>query len=239
MKTCRICSPLDRHLKSGQSLVEYAIILALVVVVIILVLAQMGVSLTHAYCLVLSGLDQNKAGNCSALIADGFDNLDDWSQFWRSPNTRLEDGKLCMKGDGRILNKTKLPNDYKINMDYAQLSSGDGYAIMFRLNQSGNNYAGYSFQIDPGLGNQFAFRRYDKNGAELSRPLSMSKAPANFDWHSPHNVQVVVEGSTFKGYVDGNLVLTATDNTYPSGQAGLRTWDNTDACFDNFTVTGP
>jgi len=50
-------------------------------------------------------------------------------------------------------------------------------------------------------------------------------------------MKVVVKGSTYQAYVDGVLVLTASDSTYLSEQAGSRTWYVCVAHFDNLTVT--
>jgi len=225
--------------KSGQSIVEYALIVALVVVVIVLVLSLVGVSITGVFCQVVSSLNPTAGASCYAYVQDAFDNLNNWKSFWGSGTASLNNGQMCMAGDLRLMNKTSLPNDVRVSMDYSQLSSGNGMGLMVRMNQSGNNYAGYCFQVDPGYGNKFVFRRYDLNGTELSTPLSTSSFPANFNLNAPHKVEVVAVGSTLKGYVDGVLVLTANDSTYPSGQAAIRTWDSTNACFDNFSVTAP
>lgn len=227
------------HSHRGQSITEYAIILALVAVCVLLLLSLTGQSVAEVLCSVVDGLNLGDRNSCTNFLNDTFGNLNNWERIWGGDNHTLNDGKLCMKGDERLLNKQPLPDDYKVSMNYAQLSSGNGYGIMFRMNQSGTNYAGYTFQIDPGLGKRFAFRRYDRNGAELSTPLSMASAPANFNWSAPHKVDVVVKGDKFAAYIDGVLVLTASDSTYPSGQVGLRTWDSTDACFDDLSVTAP
>jgi hypothetical protein len=93
---------------------------------------------------------------------------------------------------------------------------------------------GYSFQYDPGYyPGSFIFRKW-VNGREIATPFAVSKAPG-FDWYSaPRDVRVVVKGDTFTAYVDGQPVLTAQDSTYTSGGTGLRTWDSTQVCFDQF-----
>jgi len=93
---------------------------------------------------------------------------------------------------------------------------------------------GYVFQYDPGYyPGAFIIRKW-VNGRELSAPIAVAKAPG-YDWYSsPRDIEVVVEGDTFTAYVDGVEVLTATDSTYATGGSGLRNWDSTKVCFDQF-----
>lgn len=223
--------------RAGQGTTEFAIIIALIAIAAILVLSRTSFSVSNLFCQIVEGFNLQSKGVCSAIVSDEFANLQNWLSVWGNPSLNLANGQLCMGKDGRLINKTKVPNDTHITVDKAQLNSGNGYGILFRMTPSGNNYSGYAFQVDPGLGKKFVFRRYDVNGAELSNPLAQVAAPANFNWNAPHKVEVTAVGSTFQAFVDGVLVLTASDSTYPSGQTGLRTWDSTDACFDNFTVT--
>jgi Flp pilus assembly pilin Flp len=222
--------------KPGQGTVEYAIILALLVIVLVLVLNLLGVNLANVFNRVVTALGfQNIA---AALLSDDYTDMTKWHTYsgnsWTNTN-----GQLCNTGGSHIVSTVGMPNNTHINVDNAQLTTGNGYGVMFRVNPSGSSYAGYSFQLDPGLGNKFVFRRYDLNGTELSSPLSTSSFPAGFDMYAPHQMAVDVQGSTFKAYVDGTLVLTATDSTYPSGNVGFRTWDSTAACMGHLTVTTP
>lgn len=222
---------------AGQGSVEFVLIIGLISIAAILLLSQTSFSLSNLFCQVVEGFNMQSKGLCAAVVKEEFASLENWTNVWGNPSLNLSNGKLCMGKDGRLLNKTKPPDDCHITVDKAQLNSGSGYGIMFRMTQSGNNYAGYTFQVDPGLNKRFVFRRYDRNGSELSTPLSAAAPSNNFNWNAPHKVEVVAVGSKFQAYVDGVLVLTASDSTYSSGQAGLRTWDSTDACFDNFTIT--
>jgi hypothetical protein len=224
--------------KSGQSIVEYSLILALVLLAALLVLSVTGNTIASVFCQVVRGLNPNTATFCTYYASDPFANMNNWQSFWGTPAWSLANG-LNMQGDNRLVNKTPLPSDYKITVDKATLISGNGFGVMFRLSQNGSSDSGYSFQVDPGLGNRFAFRRYDQNGTELSTPLSMSSFPPNFNVNAPHKIEVVVKGSTYQGFVDGVLVLTASDSTYMSGQAGLRTWYGCVAHFDSMVVTPP
>jgi len=227
----------------GQSLVEYALILVLVVVVLVVILNLFGVSLVKVYCTIMSGLKGPNGGTCSmAYLTDGFDDLNGWQAIFGSTGSwDTSSGQLCTDGSGdrRLMSNAPLPDDYRITMNNAQLNSGPGFGLMFRLSPSGSNYSGYSFQVDPGYGNKLIFRRYDLNGAELAIPIAAANPPAGFDWNAQHKVEVEVVGSTFTAYIDGSPVLTASDSTYTSGAAGLRTWGNSNACFDDLSITPP
>ncbi len=151
----------------------------------------------------------------------------------------LENGQMCGgPGQGRILNtcsqKANL-SDYTITLHSATLDKGKGYGVYFRTSEGKHGLNGYVFQYDPGYGRgAFIFRKW-VNGHEL-RPFAVQRAP-NFDWHDiPHDIELVVEGNTFTAYVDGQPVVTATDDSYTEGGSGLRTWDETNVCFDDFDM---
>jgi pilus assembly protein Flp/PilA len=55
--------------KRGQGLVEYALILALVAVVVIVVLSVLGPSVQNVYCDVYNGLEQGQDLTCEQIIA--------------------------------------------------------------------------------------------------------------------------------------------------------------------------
>lgn len=174
-------------------------------------------------------------------VSDDFQNLDQWKSIYGKNEWWVEDGWLYADshGDQRLMNTASLPDDYAVTLEQVQLLDGQGYGIMFRLNPSGKSYAGYSFQVDTGYGHKLVFRRYDKDGSELGKPIAVGDAPVAFGWNSPHRISVSVRGDTFRAYIDGNLVLTAQDKTYPSGGVGLRTWDSARVRFSGFYVTPP
>jgi Flp pilus assembly pilin Flp len=220
----------------AQGLVEYLLIILLGALVSLGTLKLVGVDVKTLF---------EKAGGVFGVqekvyLTDNFLDLKAWKVFqgqncWKTENGILSTTlKSC---DSRMMNTGNLPNDYQVTMDMAQLLSGDGYGLMFRLEQSKGSYSGYSFQIDKGYGNKFVFRRYDVNGVELGKPLAVGTPPTGFDFNAPHKVSVSVNGSNFTAYVDGVAVLSATDNTYTSGSSGLRVWDSTQAKFSGFTVT--
>jgi hypothetical protein len=226
-----------KRIHHGQGLVEYAIILALVVVVVLLILRLTGLSLNEVYCKVVKGLNASlTCGQPQSYCSDRFNDLSNWTS---SSGWQVQNGQLCNNSGSQnfIYNScsqtASLPKDYTINVDVATLYAGDGYGISFRQTST-NPTNGYIFQYDPGLG-MFVFRKWI-NGAETA-PFAKVSA-GNYNWYNvPRSVKVEVKGNVFKAYVDGNLVLTGTDDTYTSGGTALRVWDSTKACFDNLSIT--
>lgn len=237
---------------SGQAIIEYVLILALIGLIGAVGIHLIGGS-SAGGLEKLSALfgkssrttepasdDGSPASPETTYLTDEFDNLDNWFKI---------NGPHCWKTSGGLLHTTKdnctsvlmnttsVPADYRVNLDMAQLLSGEGYGLMFRLSKSQSSFTGYSFQVDRGYGNKYVFRRYDKNGTELGVPLAVADPPAGFDFNASHQVSVSVVGNSFTAYVDGVQVLTASDSTYTSGNTGLRTWGMSESAFDGFSVT--
>lgn len=229
------------HSEKGQGLIEYALMMALLVLVVILALSLTGTSLADVYCSVVRQIAPDNASSCSVYVEEEEAvTLKNWVLVYGKADWSINDDQIEMRGgDQRIVNTAELPDDYRVIVNPAVLEGGPGYGILFRQTPNGSSYSGYSFQVDKGLGNKFAFRRFDRNGVELNPPLAVVNTPGKFDWQGPHKIEVEVRGSTFKAYIDGQLVLTATDSTYPTGKAGLRTWNGAKATFGSFTVTPP
>jgi len=239
--------------EKAQSLIEYVLILALFTVLTVVGLHLTGVKTNDLFSRIgavfdistdqTSGDPTSEPTEESDIVyaMDDFSDLDDWKKISGPHCWRTTGGILSITKDtcsSVMLNKTTIPDDYTYSMGMAQLTSGSGYALMFRMVDEPGTFSGYSFQVDPGYGNQFVFRRFDR-GAELHTPLARAVFPPDFDMNAPHQVSVRVVGDTFTAFIDGAQVLSASDSTYASGGAGLRTWDSTQASFDDFRVTSP
>jgi Flp pilus assembly pilin Flp len=219
---------------AGQGTVEYALILALVAIAIIVGLLLTGTSISSVYCRVVSALG---AGSCSAsLCQDGFNDLSG-SQGLTGTWT-ASDGQVCNRNGGVLYNKCSMSNftatDYSATLSGARLTAGNGYGIYFRATNTGKGVNGYAFQYDPGA-KGFVIRKW-VNGVEVFTPTLAQVTIPNFDWYStPHTLSV----EALVGYVDGKVVLTAHDSTYTSGGTGIRTWDSTALCVDDFSINSP
>jgi hypothetical protein len=216
----------------GQGLVEYAIIGLLVALIVLFALAALGINLREVYCSIAKIFGVTQCGLGSKI----------WTpQSWTvvQGNNWNTDGPICGgPAEGRIFADDFSGNDYVINIDTAQLSQGNGYGVYFR-STGVDHVNGYTFQFDPGYGSgAFIFRKW-VNGNELSPPFAVASAPG-FDWYNQgQQVQLQVVGDTFTALVNNQPVLTATDDTYAEGGIGLRTWDNTKACFNGISVSEP
>jgi hypothetical protein len=230
-----------RHSK-GQGLVEYVLLIGLLVIGTALVLQLSGVRLSDVYCRtarIFSGEDV-----CAAVkyaCEDSFDaGLDGWTKgqgAWQSKN-----GSACASGVGMIFDKCSAdlkPKDYTVQVSGAHLMKGNGYGVFFRttLNDKGQ-FNGYTFQYDPGYGGgAFIFRKW-VDGRELP-PFAVAPAKG-YDWYgAPKDVAVSVQGNQFTAYIDGVPVLTASDSSYTQGGTGLRSWDSSQVCVDNFGISIP
>lgn len=224
--------------QAGQGLVEYAL-LAVLILMVVGSLQLYGISLQGAYCEVVSFFGAEPAA-CGAvvLLEEAFDSLDAWT-FTHGNGWVLEDGKLRIEeyGEHRAFTGDEEWEDYTIHLGETVLYEGLGYGVYFRVTDE-PDINGYAFQYDEGYGESFIIREV-VNGYELHPPIAVEPAPAGFDWYNtPHSVDVEVRGDTYTAYVDGNPVVSVIDDTSPSGKIGLRGW-NTDALFDDLTVTQP
>jgi len=228
----------------GQSLVELALLLVLIALVALGILRLLGVSVADVFCQVVTGIGLQTGlcpGGSGPLFSDDFSgDLSNW-EFLRGNNWSQENEQLCVGrgGEHRALALDSDATDYTVAVD-ALLTRGNGYGVYFRASTDDlGRLQGYIFQYDPGYGSgQFLYRQW-VNGYERS-PFARGAPPAGFEWlGTERHIEVVVQGNTFTARVDGETVLVAQDDAWTSGQAGLRTWDGTDVCFDNFTVTAP
>jgi fructan beta-fructosidase len=214
-------------LESGQGLVEYGLIIALVGIVAILALAATGTSLEDVYCSAIEGL----GGEGCGFVPES------WNIVRGKWTT---DDQICGEnGEGRIFADGFSGDDYVINIDSAELFQGMGYGVYFRSTEP-DNVDGYTFQYDPGYGSGALIMRKWVNGYELNPPFAREWMPDDFDWYNTdHQVQLSVVGDTFKVSIDGQEMLTASDDTYSEGGFGLRTWDSTEVCFEGISVSNP
>ncbi|WP_129674512.1 family 16 glycoside hydrolase [Candidatus Chloroploca sp. Khr17] len=226
----------------GQSLTQYALIVALMAVGIVLILQVTGVEVADVYCQVQTAFSSNADCSQEQLCMDDFAaDAGNWTTS--RGDFEMENGQLCMSGKSMIFNQCSQSldqPDYVINLNSAELTQGPGYGVFFRTsNTEPDRYGyvyqnGYSFQYDPGYGG-FVFERWVR-GNHIYPPMAAVRT-RGYDWYNqPRDIQVVVEGDTFSAYVDGTLVLTAQDSSYAEGDIGLRSWGDSEVCFDNFGV---
>ena len=230
----------------GQGLVEYGLILILVALVVILAITQLGNTTRDKVDEVSSALDaeftpgpdQGTYCESDMTSSDGWQYEGAGTDSWQ-----IIDGKMCRDTKNQMgfaysqcsqTEQMRNAEDYVIYIEDVVLSKGDGFGIMFRLQDYDANPNGYAFQYDPGM-HGIVFRKW-VNGWEIWNPLAFKQLD-NYEWYDvPRDIKISVEGKTMKAYIDGELMLTAKDDTYSSGGVGLRTWSNTLVCFEDFSI---
>lgn len=229
--------------QSGQGTTEYALIIALVVLAVVITVSVLGESVRTTYCNIAIELGA-QAEDCEGIQRNycdaKFNTLNDWTftrngaDSWQSVG-----GKMCMTRDSykdyayNTCSLSMPKDDYVIHLSGAELTQGPGYGIFFRLQQSGENPSGYAFQYDEGV-KGFVFRKW-ANGSEV-RTLSYKRDMAFEFYNVARDIEIHVKGDQFSAYIDGELILTAADSSYASGGTGFRTWWDTRACFESLSI---
>ncbi len=147
-----------------------------------------------------------------------------------------------------------LSYETKTNLTYTATGSmavspvGTGYGLWVRASFTNNQISGYSFQVDPGQGNNFVVRWWT-NAKERSVPWATAKFPPGFDPNVVHRVSITVSDLKLTATVDGATVLTTVlptksetvgDVTFvpnSEGRYGFRTWYPTIATLTDITVS--
>ena len=127
----------------------------------------------------------------------------------------------------------------------ATLNSGPGLGVFFRTdgkpsasNPGSGVNAGYSFQIDPGLGNKFALYKWVDGKESRITTVDMGSAFVATLNTTPHNISISAVGDHIVVTVDGVVVIDLRDSTYSAGSAGLRAWNGSNATFSSAKVQG-
>ena len=111
--------------RHGQGLVEYAVIMALIAVVVILSLSLLGVNVRDTYCKVVKGL--GGSGVCSHYCNDNFTSMSGWNppaSGWQLTNGKLCNNTTAVPIFNTCSNQSSIPSDYAINISVATLFSG-------------------------------------------------------------------------------------------------------------------
>lgn len=120
------------------------------------------------------------------------------------------------------------------------LESGAGVGIFFHLsdNPINGSFDGYSFEYAPGYGKgAFVLHKW-AGGVEIQTPLAVAAAPPGYQWYNvPRTATVTTQGAQITASVDGVVVLSTSDKSYPRGGVGLTLWNNPAATFTTVSVT--
>ncbi|MCD4753019.1 MAG: DUF1080 domain-containing protein [Anaerolineaceae bacterium] len=238
---------INRYLSErGQGLVEYALILSLVALMALIGVTLFGNQLSKTYEVVVGEMTSFGGQGGGTYCSSEMSSLDGWDLAGGNRKDKWygKDGKVCNNHAGgssfafsecsQSEDMTN-PEDYVIQLEDAVLTQGHGYGVMFRLQNYDKKPNGYAFQYDRGM-RGLVFRKWVK-GREVRKPLASVRL-RNYEWYDiPRDITIRVVGNEMSAYIDGELVLSATDGTYSKGGVGLRTWGKTKVCFDKFGIS--
>jgi len=231
-----------RQGETGQSLVEYSLLLTLVAVIVLGGVWLMGVQVRRTYGAATTGIadvEVEPTPQPTPLATPPSTSWDDWHKA-RGGGWSAEEERYCVReqGEHRSFFGAENWTDYVVRLT-ANLYQGDGFGVFFRATLV-DQVNGYLFEYAPGgrcFGQEgcFFFRKVVEG--RVLYPFAQSTAAAAYEWHNTvREVEVRVEGDSYTAFIDGEEVLKASDGDHTRGQAGLRTWDGSQACFWDFTV---
>lgn len=138
------------------------------------------------------------------------------------------DGKQGRSDGDSFILSSQFGTDFTYESD---ISIKDGNArgagaLVFRSNKDAKN--GYLANIDA-KNDVVKFFKFENGLATV-----IAEYPTSIDVNKKYHLKVVANGSNFKIYLDGRLVIDANDSTFTTGKFGLNVWDAT-ATFQNVT----
>jgi Flp pilus assembly pilin Flp len=229
--------------ETGQSLVEYSLLLLLIAVIVLGSVWLVGMQVSRAYGRVAtSDNDSEVVPTPTATVAPS-EESSTWEEWYERAGRgwRVEAEKYCvgLYGEHQTFYGGENWTDYVVRVK-AELYQGSGYGVYFRATDV-SHVSGYVFQYEPTcsyLGRQGCFTLRKVVHGREQYPFARSGAPLDYEWYGvARDLELRVEGSSFRASIDGEEVLVGTDDEYTYGQVGLRTWDASEACFWDFAVT--
>lgn len=206
-------------------------------------MSMMIVLLSNGICLAEDkAMTKNKASNTDHLNFDNIPNgrLPAEAQvFTGSWVVRAEQGApsapnaLCQTGIAdypAIVLKDRPYSDVEVSTGFKTLSGKEDQAagIIFRVQDKDNYYIMRANALED---NVILFK-YVRGSRSSIKEGSVKVAKGVWQ-----ELRVYVRGSLIRGYLNGKLVVEATDNTFSAGKVGLWTKADSNTCFDNVLIT--
>lgn len=240
------------HARKGQGIVEYAVVLGLIALVVVLALGAMGISVGDVYAAIVKALGGEVA--CKTYYHYDFSTTPSWTEiknsFWgKYGHWQVKDGKLISPRSGAILFNEYTGSDYNISLNGIKLanrsSAWNGYGVMFRSSlDAKSRLNGYMFEFERRRPRQpiTAYFSYWVGGTQVvMTPPGKITIPANSGWDNPANLSVSVQGNTFVASMNGKKILEATDskNLYTEGAVGIASNAGSSIVLDDVAVKTP
>jgi Flp pilus assembly pilin Flp len=234
--------------KPGVSAVEYALLLALIAVAVVLALGAMGISVREAHTAILEAL----AGEtpCEVYYQSDFDDgTADWyevkSGIWgRRGSWQVQGGQLIGPRLGCALFKPSGGGDYQVTLDSVRVqhhsNAWNGYGVLFRAGTDAKGrLEGYMFEferVNPQSEYMIYFSYWIQGYQVQITPPGSQQAPAG--WDSPRELSITAEGNTFTASLNGKPIMTATDNKglFSKGLVGVATNDGSSLTVGGLAV---
>ncbi len=211
--------------QSGQSLVEYALVVALLFLAAVLAFSLLGGNLHELMDDVVLAF-----GGSVNYATDTFDaGLADWQvrkwAYFRGDWTVYND-RLLSERSAAIFKRDWTRTDYVIQIQSPQMVHEapiwNGFGVFFRA--SDDTWPdGYLFEVERVRGRDRGVLVFSKlvRGHQIWPPLASVPVPAGFDWNNPGEIKLVVQGDEFTAYLADRPVLQASDSTFSRGGVGL------------------
>jgi Flp pilus assembly pilin Flp len=229
--------------EKGQSLVEYSLLLLLIAVIVLGGVWLMGMRVSRAYGTVATSVEESEVVPTPTATVAPSEESSSWHEWYEVSGSgwRAQRERYCVElyGEHQTFYGAENWTDYVVRVK-AQLYQGSGYGVYFRATDV-SHVSGYLFQYEPTcsyLGRKGCFTLREVVQGREQYPFARSAAPPGYEWYGvARDLELHVEGSSFRASIDGAEVLVGTDDEYTHGQVGLRTWDASEVCFWDFAVT--
>ncbi len=238
--------------RRGQGIVEYAVILGLIALVVVLALGAMGISVGDVYAAIVKALGGEV--DCKTYYHSDFGTPPTWTEikntFWgKYGQWQVKDGKLISPRSGAMLLNEYSGSDYNISLNGIRLanqsSAWNGYGVMFRSSlDAKNRLNGYMFEFErrtPKEPVTMYFSYWVGGKQVVMTPPGKMTVPANSGWDNPANLSISVQGNTFVASMNGKKIMEATDpkNLYTDGAVGLASNAGSSIVVDDVAVKTP
>ncbi|MGC8879218.1 MAG: hypothetical protein ACP5R2_08335 [Anaerolineae bacterium] len=235
---------------TGQGIIEYALILALLAAVAVLALSAMGVSLQNVLSEVVSalgGLGVEQPPSCEVFYQSQFDRgINEWYQLkkglWSGKWHNIA-GKMVGDPLAAALLKPVNQADYVVTAESIELKkirdSYQGFALIFRAPALAGDLEGYMFEFEKKNAADAGLMYFSKwvHGYQVFPPLASAAVPADFNWNNVQQMRITVRGDVFTAFINGREVLRVRDATYTQGYVGMAVNYGSRAAVGNFSVT--
>lgn len=238
--------------RKGQGIVEYAVILGLIALVVVLALGAMGISVGDVYAAIVKALGVEV--DCKTYYHSDFSTPPSWTEiknsFWGNyGHWQAKDGKLISPRSGAMLLNNYSGSDYNISLNGIRLAnktaSWNGYGVMFRSSlDAKSRLNGYMFEFERRTVREpvTMYFSYWVGGKQVVlTPPGKMVIPPKSGWDNPANLTISVQGNTFVASMNGKKIMEAADpkNLYTEGAVGVASNLGSSIVVDDMAVKTP